>query len=162
MEKLALPVVAAVALAASVLVDRRRTAHALRVALRRFVSILPAFLTMLSLAAVALTVVSPERLSAWVSGEHLLASTGVAAVVGSVALMPGFVAYPLAGILLSNGVPYMVLASFTVTLMLVGVVTFPLERAYFGSGVALTRNALCLGIALSVALAVGLLFGEIV
>lgn len=116
---------------------------------------------MLSLASLVLTAISPERVSVWVSGEHLLASTGIAALIGSVALIPGFISFPLAGILLSKGVPYMVLAAFTVTLMLVGVATFPVERAYFGSAVAIVRNVVCFAIALLVALAIGLAFGEL-
>jgi uncharacterized membrane protein YraQ (UPF0718 family) len=117
---------------------------------------------MLALASLALTLVTPERLTSLVSGEHLLLSTGAAALIGSVALMPGFIAFPLAGILLDNGVPYMVLAAFTVSLMLVGVATFPLERAYFGTGVGVIRNVLCLAIALCVAIVIGLVFGELV
>ena len=156
-----LPLVALGALVLSVAVDRRRTVRALGVALSRFVGIVPPFLAMLSLASLALAAISPERLSAWVSGEHILASTGIAAAIGSVALMPGFIAFPLAGILLSKGVPYMVLAAFTVSLMLVGVATFPVERAYFGSGVAFVRNLICFAVALCVAVAVGLVFGEL-
>jgi uncharacterized membrane protein YraQ (UPF0718 family) len=159
--KLALPAVAVLALLASAAVDRTRTGEALRIALRRFATILPPFVAMLSLASLVLTAISPERVSVWVSGEHLLASTGIAALIGSVALIPGFISFPLAGILLSKGVPYMVLAAFTVTLMLVGVATFPVERAYFGSAVAIVRNVVCFAIALLVALAIGLAFGEL-
>lgn len=96
MDRLILPIVAAAALLASAVADRDRTGRALRIALRRLLALLPPFLTMLSLAAVGLVVISPARLSAWVSGDSVLAGAGVAAVVGSVALMPGFIAFPLA------------------------------------------------------------------
>ena len=63
--------------------------------------------------------------------------------------------------LLKEGVPYAVLAAFTTTLMMVGVLTYPLERQYFGSSIAIIRNALSLLIALVVAVVMGLVFGEI-
>lgn len=161
MKQLILPAVAATLLLVSFLCDRTRTAEAVRIAIRRFTGILAPFLAMLSLASLAITLVTPERLSALVSGEHMWLSTGLAAIIGSVALMPGFIAFPLAGILLENGVPYMVLAAFTVSLMLVGVATFPLERAYLGTGVSLVRNGLCLAVAMCVALVIGIVFGEL-
>lgn len=116
---------------------------------------------MLSAASLLLALVSPERIGAMFSHERLALGTGIAAVIGSAVLMPGFISFPLAGILLQNGVPYTVLAAFTVTLMLVGVATFPIERAYLGTRVAILRNVVSLGIALLVALAIGLAFGEI-
>lgn len=161
MAELALSLIAVLAVVASALADRRRTVLGLRLALRRLVGILPAFLVMLVLASVALVVVSPERISALVTGENLVVSTILGALLGSVALMPGFIAFPLAGILLEQGVPYTVLASLTAALMLVGVATFPIERAYFGTAVAVARNATCFVIALSVALGVGLYYGEL-
>ncbi len=161
MADLALPLVAVLAVVASALADRRRTALGLRLALRRFVAIVPPFLVMLVLASVALAVVSPERISSLVAGENLVVSSIVGALLGSIALMPGFIAYPLAGILLQQGVPYTVLAALTAALMLVGIATFPIERAYFGTSVALVRNGTCFAIALCVALGVGLYYGEL-
>jgi hypothetical protein len=112
MKQLILPARAAALLLVSFLGDRTRTAEAVRIAVRRFTGILAPFPAMLSLASLAITLVTPERLSALVSGEHVCVSTGLAAIIGSVALMPGFIAFPLAGILLENGVAYMVLAAF--------------------------------------------------
>jgi len=57
-------------------------------------------------------------------------------------LIPGFVAYPMAGMLVKNGVAYPVIAVFMTTLMMVGIVTLPLEKKFFGMKLALTRNAL--------------------
>jgi ABC-type nitrate/sulfonate/bicarbonate transport system permease component len=54
-----------------------------------------------------------------------------------------------------------VLAAFSTTLMSVGVLTYPLERQYFGVKVTLVRNAISFLIALIVAVVIGLVFGEI-
>jgi len=159
--RLLLPAVALLALLVSAVHDRARTMQALRIAVRRLLAILPAFLAMLSLASVVLALVSPETLTRLASDRHLWLSAAAATAVGSVALLPGFVAFPLAGILVENGVPYTVIAAFTVSLMLVGVATFPVERAYCGTRVALVRNTVCVVIALIIAVVVGLVFGEI-
>jgi hypothetical protein len=55
----------------------------------------------------------------------------------------------------------MVLSAFSTTLMMVGVATFPLERTYLGTRLALARNLVSLGIALVVAIATGFVFGEL-
>ena len=46
------------------------------------------------------------------------------------------------------------------TLMMVGVLTYPLERQYFGRNVTLVRNGISLLIALAVAIVMGLVFRE--
>jgi len=55
----------------------------------------------------------------------------------------------------------MVLAAFTTTLMMVGVLTAPIEKAYFGMRVTILRNVISFFIALIVAVVIGLFFGEI-
>lgn len=55
----------------------------------------------------------------------------------------------------------MVLSAFSTTLMMVGVLTYPIEKAYFGTKVTLMRNLLSLFIAVVVALMTGIFFGEI-
>ena len=107
-------------------------------------------------------------LLAKIFGDHLLAIddnkfTGVAlaSLLGSVTVMPGFIAFPLAGILVQKGVAYMVIAAFTTTLMMVGVLTVPIEKAYFGLKVTVIRNVISFFIAIAVAIMIGLFFGEI-
>jgi hypothetical protein len=41
----------------------------------------------------------------------------LALIFGSITIMPGFVAFPLCGILLKKGVSYMALAAFSTALM---------------------------------------------
>jgi len=141
--------------------NRDKTYRAVVVAGKKFINILPAFLTMLIFVSIVLFLI-PDR----VIFEHLgnnNKATGVflASFFGSITLMPGFIAFPLSGILLSKGVPYMVLSAFTTTLMMVGVITFPVEQKYFGIKVAILRNAIGFLIAMVVALVTGILFGEI-
>jgi len=154
-------IVTGLAVLISLIVNRKKTLKAVKIAAKRFVNILPAFLIMLILVSIVLFLV-PDR----VISEHLASNnkfTGVlfAAVIGSITLMPGFIAFPLCGLLLSKGVPYMVLAAFTTTLMMVGVLTYPIEKEYFGVKVTIIRNAISFCIALVIAVMIGICFGEI-
>jgi len=151
----------ALLLALSLARDRQRTARALRIALKRFTRIAPAFIVMLVLVAVLLYAL-PERLLAQAFAREskwlgLVSALGL----GSVSVMPGFVAFPLCGILLERGALYMVLSAFSTTLMLIGVATFPMERTYLGTRLALLRNLAGFVIAIGAALATGLVFGEV-
>jgi len=100
---------------------------------------------LVSLAAVSLvlTAVTPRMLQGILSGTGLLPFFS-ALGVGSIALIPGFIAYPLAAVLRQNGATVPVLAAFITSLMMVGVLTLPLEARYFGWRAALLRNGLAL------------------
>jgi len=145
----------------SFLVSRKKTFQALRIAYRRLVKILPAFLVMLVLVSIVLFLVPESLISTYLGGNNRYVGVLIGAVLGSVVLMPGFIAYPLCGILLQKGVAYMVLSAFSTTLMMVGVLTYPVEKAYLGTKVTVIRNLISFAIALLVALATGLFFGEV-
>ena len=153
--------IAGIGLFVSFLINRRKTRQALKIAWRRFSRLLPAFSLMLMLVGIVLTIVPDSIILEYLDGRGIWTAAGIAGFFGSITLIPGFIAFPLSGILLSKGVPYMVLSAFTTTLMMVGVLTLPVERSFLGIRVSLVRNLLALGIALIVALATGLYFGEL-
>lgn len=111
---------------------------------------------MIVLFSVAITLLPHNVLMRLMGKESGWRGVAVASCLGSGALMPGFIAFPLCGALLDRGVPCMVLAAFSTTLMSVGVLTYPLERQYFGAKVTLVRNGISLLIALTVAVVAGL------
>lgn len=158
---LILYVLTALLLGFSLLANPRKTMHALRIALRQFMMITPAFVVMLVLVAVILYLL-PEHLMVHVlARESKWMAVASALGLGSVSIIPGFIAFPLCGILLERGALYMVLSSFSTTLMMVGVATFPLEKTYLGTTLALWRNGVSFAIAVAVAIATGLFFGEL-
>ena len=154
-------IVTAVALGASLIASRQKTVAAFKQAARRLLKIMPTFLLVIALFAVSITLLSRETILHWLGKDSGPLGLVIAVGVGSITLMPGFIAFPLSGALLAQGVLRMVLAGFTTTLMMVGVLTWPLERRYFGRSVALIRNGVSLLIALIVALVMGLVFGEV-
>jgi len=154
-------IVAGSAILISFIVNREKTLKALKIAARRFINILPAFLVMLILVSIILFLVPDEVISSYLGINNRLVGVFWASLFGSITLMPGFIAYPLCGILLKKGVPYMVLSAFATTLMMVGVLTYPIEKEYFGIKVTVVRNVISLFIALVVAVMTGIFFGEI-
>ena len=154
-------IVAGLALLVSLIVSREKTVRSLKIAARRFVKILPAFLLMIVLTSVALYLIPDEVISRYLGSDNKFTAMALASLMGSITFMPGFITFPLAGILVQEGVAYMVVAAFTTTLMMVGVLTAPIEKAYFGLKVAIIRNIISFFIAIVVAVVIGLFFGEL-
>ena len=107
-----------------------------------FLKILPTLITVIILVSVVLYFVSDKVLM-----EYLGKGAGIwaylsAAIIGSVSIIPGFIAYPLANILLKTGVSLSVLSVFITTLKMVGILTIPIEARFFGYKTAIIRNTL--------------------
>jgi len=105
---------------------------------------------------VFLYLVPNETIVRWLGKGSGLKGISIAAGVGSISLIPGFIAYPLASILLKAGVSYEILAVFITTLMMVGVLTLPVESKYFGLKVSIVRNFLSFLGAIIIGLLIGL------
>ena len=155
----ALYVAAAAALLISAAADRRKTGKALKVTVKKLRRILPGYLHLLILLSFVL-LVSDSFIIKTLSASNPWFGLGSALSIGSFTMIPGFISYPLAGVLVQQGVPYMVVAGFVTSLMMVGVVTFPVEKAYFGMRMALMRNGVSLVIALVISVVMGLVYGE--
>ena len=149
------------ALIVSLIASREKTWKALKISVKRLVTILPAFIIMLILVSVVLFLVPDNVIFACLGNHSKTIGVLVALFFGSITLMPGFIAYPLCGILLEKGVTYMVLAAFSTTLMMVGGLTYPIESQYFGAKVTIIRNLVSLFIAVAVAVPIGIFFGEV-
>jgi uncharacterized membrane protein YraQ (UPF0718 family) len=144
-------VVTAVALLVSLMADRRRTWAGVRFGVRMLVKILPALVLMVAAVGLLLSALDSRFLESLFGGSGPIPFLAGLAV-GAVALIPGFIAFPLAGVLRAHGVSTAVLAAFVTSLLMVGVVTLPLEVRFFGRKAALWRNLLSLVAAAAVAL----------
>ncbi len=83
----------------SFVADRRKTVKGLRIALRRFLKIGPTFAIMLILVSITLFVFPEELIFRFLSSGSIWLATGTGALIGSITLMPGFIAYPLCAVL---------------------------------------------------------------
>jgi len=121
--------------------------------------IVPPFIFILVSVAIVLYLVPNELIVHYLGGSNSYLGVAMASIIGSITVMPGPIVYPLCRILVDEGVSWAVIAAFSSSLMLVGVLTFPLEKAYFGKKFALIRNAASLIITLIVALIFSLVSG---
>jgi uncharacterized membrane protein YraQ (UPF0718 family) len=146
---------AGVGLAVSWFKDRKKTIMALKKAWKAFENILPQFLSILILIGLALAVLSPETITNLLGTRSGFWGVLGAAMIGSITLIPGFVAFPLAAALLDNGAGYMQIAAFVSTLMMVGIVTLPLEIKTFGKRATIIRNVSAFVFSLIAAVVIG-------
>lgn len=152
---IALYAAAFIALLASFLKSRQKTLMALKKAWKALENIMPQLLSVLLIIGVTFAVLTPEQISRFVGSESGWVGVLIAAVIGSITLIPGFVAFPLAAALLRSGAGYMQIAAFISTLMMVGVVTIPVEISYFGRKATVIRNLCALAFSLIVAYVMG-------
>lgn len=122
-----------------------------------FLNLIPIVVTVLILVSIFLSSVPQEIIIKLLGKNSGLVGILIAAVIGSISLIPAFISYPLAAILLKNGVSYSVTAVFITTLLMVGVLTLPLEAKYFGWRVSILRNISSFLGAIIIGLLVGLL-----
>ncbi|ABR49375.1 conserved hypothetical protein [Alkaliphilus metalliredigens QYMF] len=148
-------ILAAVLLLVSFVKDRRKTKMALKKAWKSFENILPQFIAILIIVGIMLAIISPEMISRLIGNQSGWIGMLVAATIGAITLIPGFVAFPLAAALLNGGAGFMQIAVFISTLMMVGVVTIPVEISYFGKKATLLRNAMAFLFSFVVAIVIG-------
>ena len=116
--------------------------------MKMFFNLLPVLLLMLALVSIVLFLLPNETLVRYMGEGSGVKGWITAAGVGSVALIPGFIAYPLCGILIKSGVAYSVIAVFITTLMMTGFITLPVEAKFFGWRTSIIRNFFSLAAAL--------------
>ncbi|MDY5252188.1 MAG: hypothetical protein SPH32_05545 [Erysipelotrichaceae bacterium] len=138
--------------------DSQKTKLALKKGWKAFENILPQFLTVLLIIGFALAILTPEQISKLFGSDSGMLGIMIALILGSITLIPGFVAFPLAAALLHSGAGYGQIAAFVSSLMMVGIVTIPMEIKVFGKKATLMRNGLALGFSLVVAIVMGVIF----
>jgi uncharacterized membrane protein YraQ (UPF0718 family) len=143
----------------SLVKSRKKTLMALKKAWKSFENILPQFLSVLVIIGLMLAVLEPETISKFVGSGSGFLGMLVLAALGAVTLIPGFIAFPLAASLLKSGAGFMQIAVFISTLMMVGIVTLPVEFKYFGKKAAIIRNSLAFILSFGIAAVIGVVLG---
>jgi uncharacterized membrane protein YraQ (UPF0718 family) len=135
-------ITSAVCFLLSLAADKNKTLDGTMRGIKMFINMLPSLLTVLALVSIFLYLVPDDTILKYLGRHNGALGIAVSAVIGSVSMIPSFVALPLAGILLQKGIDYTVLTVFITTLLMVGVFTIPIEIKYFGTKAAATRNIL--------------------
>ena len=139
--------------------DKQKTRQSLKKAWKAFDNIMPEFALILQLIGVALAVISPAMVNDLLGSNSGAVGMILAAVIGSITLIPGFIAFPLAKAVLDMGAGIMQVAVFISTLMMVGVVTAPMEAQFFNQKAMMLRNGLGVLLSFLVAFIVGNVVG---
>ncbi|AKL93814.1 putative permease [Clostridium aceticum] len=142
-------------LGVSYIKDREKTKMALKKAWRAFENILPQFLGIIIVVGLLLSVLNPEVIAKVLGGQSGWLGVIISSVVGAITLMPPFVAFPTAALLLENGAGLMQMAAFVSSLMMVGVLTAPIEIQYLGKKLTFWRNLLAFIFSFLVAYIIG-------
>ena len=152
---LSLYMVTGVLLLVAFVKDPGKTRMALKKAWKAFENMLPQILVVFLLVGFMMALLNPQIISTIIGEQSGWLGVLVAGSVGAITLIPGFVAFPTAALLLDNGAGYMQIGAFISALMMVGVMTMPVEIKYFGKKLTFYRNLLAFGFSFIVAFVIG-------
>ncbi|MDI3478233.1 MAG: hypothetical protein PWQ59_1758 [Thermoanaerobacterium sp.] len=145
------------AFAASLVKNKQKTFNSMKMARGMMRNMIGEIIGILFLIGLILTFIPPEVIKNVLGESNLFISTVISAFVGSITLIPAFVAFPLVGSFVDAGASIVPAVAFLTTLTMVGVVTFPLEKQEFGLKFATARNVLSFVFALIIALTMGVI-----
>jgi uncharacterized membrane protein YraQ (UPF0718 family) len=131
--------------------DKHKTGQVIKSAFISFAKTGIEILGILALVGLLLAWV-PESTIRQLLGSGSMWLSGVfGAIIGSVTILPAFIAFPLAASLYERGAYLLTIAAFLTTLTMVGLATMPIEIRHFGKRFALIRNSLSFIMALLIA-----------
>lgn len=137
--------------------DKKKTLNSMYMARSMMKNMVGEIIGVLFLIGLITTLIPPNTIRSFVNGSNTLISTVVSALVGSITLIPAFVAFPLVGSLVNMGVNIIPIVAFLTTLTMVGIVTFPLEKREFGVKFTLYRNLFSFLFAIIIAMVMGVI-----
>ncbi|MBS7528383.1 permease [Fusibacter paucivorans] len=152
---------ASIGILTSSVANKQKTVKALKMAWGLFIKMLPMLLITLSMVSIILYFFPDDVIAKYLGTNDLLLGALFASLIGAISLLPGFITFPLCGLLREQGVSYTVLGAFTTSLMMVGIVTYPIEKKYFGAKLTIIRNLAAYTIALMVSAIIGIIYMEV-
>ena len=135
--------------------SKEKTIKALKMAFKMGKGMALSILTIIFAIGLILTLLPPADIASFVGGQPVFLATIAFALLGTITLIPAFIAFPLIGTLIGAGVSIVPSVAFLTTLTMVGIVTFPLEKKEFGMKFTVVRNSLSFLFALVIALVMG-------
>jgi uncharacterized membrane protein YraQ (UPF0718 family) len=154
---LSLWVITGTAFIVSIAKDKDKTLMSMGMAKSMMKNMASQIVSILFLIGLMLTFIPPESIKNILSQTSPLLATLASAALGSITLIPAFVAFPLVGSFVDIGMSIVPAVAFLTTLTMVGIATFPLERQEFGTRFALSRNFLSFVFAVVIALVMGVI-----
>ena len=147
--------IALVGLAAGFIISREKAIQTLKIAAMSFFKMLPMIFIIILLIGLLLGFVSQGQMSEFVGEQSGPGGVLLIGLFGALMYIPALLAFPLAASFLDGGASITAVATFILTLTMVGTVTLPLEIRELGKRMALLRNGLSFIIAIIIALIMG-------
>ena len=141
--------------------SREKTRAALKKAWKSCLGVLPLFFAILLCMGLLLSFVAESTMRQALGQESGITGIILSGIIGSVTLIPAFAAYPAAAELLRVTGGYAQITMLITSLMMVGIVTLPMESRFFGIRAALWRNGLGLVYSFALAVFIGAVFGGV-
>lgn len=120
--------------------DKSKTLKAIKLGFKSFESIMPQFLGLIIFIGLILAILNPETISKLIGSDSGFLGVLISSAIGSIAIMPTFVAFSTGNSLLQNGAGFAQVGALISTLTLVGIMTLSLESKYIGKKAAFLRN----------------------
>ncbi|MCL6573939.1 MAG: hypothetical protein K6T88_20030 [Bacillus sp. (in: Bacteria)] len=120
--------------------DKHKTKAAVISAWKMFRNVLPDLLAIMLFVGLALSLLTPSLISSIIGENSGLLGIIYSTLIGSIALVPSFVVFPLGHTLVQNGAALPQVAVLMSTLMSVGIATLSMEQKTFGRSFAYARN----------------------
>lgn len=133
-------VIALVLLIISFTKSREKTILSLKKSFTMFKQLLPDMVAIMIFVGLSLAILSPEKISIIIGQQSGFLGIIISIIIGSVALIPSFIVFPLGATLLENNAGLVQVAALVSSLMAIGVVSYPMESKMFGMKFALFRN----------------------
>ena len=156
MTSIVLYAIALTLLVVSFFKDKSKTKKSILIAWSSFIKLLPSALSIMLFVGISLAIVNQKVISSMIGSQSGIFGVTIALIVGSVAVIPSFIAFPLGGALLKAGAGYPQVAAFVSTVMAVGVVTLPAEIKYFNKSTAIKRIVFSFMVCLIFTIIIGL------
>lgn len=134
--------IALILLIISTVKDRAKTKRAIKKGWMAFIKLLPVLVPLFLIVGILLSIITPTMISMVLGEDSGIFGALLGMLIGAVAFMPPFVAFPLGSQLLESGAGYPQVAAFVTTLMGVGLVYWAAEVKYFGNRAVVLRNSL--------------------
>ncbi len=141
----------------SIVKSRKKTKESVLIAKKLFLNTFIEVAGVMALVGLVLALLPPDLIKQLLGGESKILSTIYGALIGTVTIMPAFIAFPLSKSLYMSGAHLVTIAAFLTTLTMVGVATYPIELRQFGRKFTLVRNGISFIMALVIALGMGIL-----
>ena len=143
----------------SYLKNKEKTKNALIKGWKSMENIMPQFLSIIVIVGLILAFIDTNTISKLIGNESGFLGVFISSTVGSIVMVPTFVAFSIANTLLNSGAGYAQVAALVSTLTFVGLITFPLEAKYIGKKAAFYRNFFAYLFSFIVAYFMGVILG---